>query len=81
MSKETETRLIYDIASCPMNAGIDMDQVIELYHAKNVAIYNSQQTVGCIKPEVVTISGISKVEVLDVSTEEGMNTLIEKLRS
>lgn len=68
---KTSTRLIYDIASCPMDAGVNLDTIIKLYHEHSIAFYDSQQTKGCLKPEVVNVPEGSDLKAVDLSTKEG----------
>ena len=67
---KTEQRLIYDLASCPMSMGLDMKFVVHAYHEYSIAVYNSQETPGCHKPEVVNIPVGADMKVLDLSKEE-----------
>ena len=68
-----ETRLIYDIASCPMSAGLTMTEVVDIYHKQGIAFYDSQQTPGCQKPEIINIPAGTDLKVLDMRSDEGLD--------
>ncbi len=70
-----KTTLVYDIASCPMSAGMNMEDVIGIYNEHNLVVYDSRETEGCKKPEVMNLPMGTEVEIMDLATAKGQKFL------
>lgn len=76
----TKQTLIYDISSCPHNAGLTLDKVMFFYNEHDVVFYDSYQEGGvkADKPQVVNIPEGTEIKVVDFA-DEGTQELFEKL--
>tara|TARA_R110000850_G_scaffold241454_3_gene366018 strand:- start:51 stop:572 length:522 start_codon:yes stop_codon:yes gene_type:complete len=67
--------LIYDISSCPMSAGLSMEEVLRIYKEHDTVLYDSQENtefrIAPVKePKVLNIPEGNEIKVLDYSNEE-----------
>ncbi len=70
MSKQV---LIYDIATVPSDAGLDIERVLYIYENHNIVLFDSQQAEGPRtpeKPQVVNVPDGTQIEFLDFSIQE-----------
>ena len=72
-------KLIYDIASCPMTAGLSMDKVVKIYKEHNIVLYDSKENGGNEKPQLIDVLEGTDIKIVDMSTEEGKK-IINKLK-
>lgn len=75
-----KVKLIYDIASCPMSAGINMDEVIKLYKEEDIILYDSTENPGCREPHLLCIDEADKnnfkiVNLGEVSMQDLINNI------
>jgi hypothetical protein len=80
MRKQT---LIYDISSCPDNAGLSLEKIMQLYMQHNVVFYDSFKEDGSKvdKPQLVNVPEETEFKIVDLSEDEGARELLEKLNS
>lgn len=56
----TRTKLIYDLASCPMSSGYHIEDIKRLFEEENIILYDSTENPGCRPPYVLAMDSTDK---------------------